>query len=634
MLKLKVVKKKLTVENIFLLAVKSYKEKKFLTAEKYYKEILEKHPNHTNTLLNLGMTLKQLEKYKEAKDCYKKAIKINPNYENSYYNLANLYNDLNKYDEAIKFYKKTIQINPNFLGAYNNLGNIFKNLNEYESATKFYNKAIQIDPNNAVLYNNLGLSYNEVGELALALKFFYKAFKINPNIDYLFGSLIQAKHCMVEWNSFDKELEDLSYKIINKNKVCTPWQSLLFFNSSKLQNVTAKTFVKEKYSNKNDLKSVIIKRSNKKIRIGYYSADFRNHAVGQLIVGLFELHDSANFEIFCFYYGPDVNDEIHNRIKNSVDKFINVRLKNEKEIAELSRNLQIDIAIDLMGHTKRNRFKIFVERCAAIQVSYIGYLGTQGSKCFDYIIADKTTIPEKNQKYFSEKIIYMPDTFLVSDSSKKISDKNYTREELGLPKKAFVFCCFNQLFKLSPEVFDIWMNLLKSKNNSVLWILPQNETAAKNLYKEAKKRNVDPKRIIFAKYMKMPDHLARHKAADLFIDTFPFTAATAASDALWAGLPVLTRVGETFVSRIAASLLNSIGLNELITYTKKEYENKAIELANNAEKLKEIKKILNKNKIIKPLFNTKLFTSNLEIAYLDIYKKYFENKKPINIEIK
>jgi len=628
------VKKKITVEEIFSLAVKSYQEKKFHIAEKSYKEILKKYPNHANTLVNLGMTLKQLEKYKEAIDCYKRSIYINPKNANSYYNLANLYNNIDKFDEAINFYKKTIQINPNFLGAYNNLGNIFKNLNEYKRAKKYYNKAIQIDPNNAIIYYNLGLSCNEVGEIALAYKCFSQAFNINPNLDYLFGSLIQSKHCMVEWKSFEKDLEKLSDKILKKNRVCTPWQSLLFFNSSNLQSITAQTFVKEKYSNNNKLTSIIIKKPNKKIRIGYYSADFRNHAVGQLIVGLFELHDKSNFEIFCFYFGPDVNDDIHKRISNNVDKFINVRLKNEKEIAELSRNLQIDIAVDLMGHTKRNRFKIFAERCATLQVSYIGYLGTQGSKFIDYIIADKTTIPEKNQKYFSEKIIYMPDTFLISDSSKKISEKTFTREELGLPKEAFVFCCFNQLFKLSPEIFNIWMNLLKSINNSVLWILPQNESAANNLYKEATLRNVDPKRIIFAKYMKMSDHLARHKAADLFIDTFPFTAATAASDALWAGLPVLTRVGESFVSRVAASLLNAMGLPELITYTNKEYEKKAIDLANNTKMLSEIKKKVKINKSTKPLFNTKLFTSNLEMAYLKIYEKYVDNKKPSNIEIK
>ena len=625
---------KLTVEKIFSLAVKAYQEKKFHLAEKYYKEIIKKFPNNVNTLVNLGMTLKQLQKFNEAIDCYKKAIVENPKNANSYYNLANLYNHIDKHEDAVNFYKKTIQVNPNFLGAYNNLGNIFKNLNEYQKATKFYNEAIKIDPDNPLVYNNLGLSYSEIGEIELAVKFFTKAFEISPKLDYLFGSLIQAKHSIVEWKYFEEELKNLSIKILNKKRVCTPWQSLLFFNSSKLQSITAKTYVEEKYLKTNYQKSIIFKKPNKKIRIGYYSADFRNHAVGQLIVGLFELYDKSNFEVFCFYFGPEVDDEIHKRISNNVDKFINVGLKNEREIAELSRNMQIDIAVDLMGHTKRNKFKIFAERCANIQISYIGYLGSQGSNFIDYIIADKITIPKKNQKYFAEKIIYMPDTFLINDSRKKISKKIFKKEELGLPKDAFVFCCFNQLFKLNPETFDIWMNLLKKINNSVLWILPQNNAAAKNLQKEAELRNIDPKRIIFAQRMKMSEHLARQKSADLFIDTFPFTAATAACDALWAGLPVITRIGETFVSRVAASLLNAIDLPELITYSKTEYENKVIELASNTNILKEIKNKLYKNKYSKPLFNTKLFTDNLEKAYLEIYKKHIDNKKPSNIEIK
>ena len=627
-------KNKLTVEKIFSLAVQAYQEKKFSLAEKYYKEIVKKFPDNVNTLINLGMTLKQLEKYDESIDCYKRSIQINPKNANSYYNLANLYNNIEKYDEAITFYKKTIEINPNFLGAYNNLGNILKNLNKYESAISFFNQAIQIDPRNAVLYNNLGISYNDIGEIAQAHKCFSEAFKINPNLDYLLGSLIQSKHCIVEWKYFEKDLKDLSDRILKNDRVCTPFQSVLFFDSPNLQSITAQKHVKEKYYNKKNSITFLNKQSKKKIRIGYYSADFREHPMSSCIAQMFKLHKRSHFEIYGFYFGPDVNDNNHKKISENVDKFINVRLKSDSEIVELSKNLKIDIAIDLMGHTKRNRFNIFSKRCAPLQVCYLGFPGTHGAECFDYIIADKTVIPEKNKKYYSEKIIYMPDTYWVNDSTKKISEKKFTREELGLPKKAFVYCCFNQLFKLTPEIFDVWMNLLKSKNNSVLWILSQNELASKNLKKEAMLRNIDPKRIIFAEFMKMPNHLARYKSADLFIDTFPCGAHTGTVDALWAGLPVLTRMGESFASRVAGSLLNAIGLSELITYTKKEYENKAIELASNAKLLAEIKNKLNKNKNTKPLFNTELFTNNLESAYKEIYKRYLSGKNPSNLEIK
>ena len=376
------------------------------------------------------------------------------------------------------------------------------------------------------------------------------------------------------------------------------------------------------------------KEINKKIKIGYFSADFREHAVGNLIVNLFELHDKSKFEIFCFYFGPDTNDDIYKRISNAADKFINVKSKNEKEIAQLSRDFGIDIAVDLMGYTIRNRFKIFVERCAPLQVSYLGYPGTTGANCIDYLIADKILIPKKSQEYYSEKIIYLSNTFLVSDSTKKTSEKIFTKEELGLPKSGFVFCCFNQSYKILPKTFDIWMRILNRVKGSVLWLLETDEISYKNLKKEATNRDVDSSRIIFAKRVSVSEHLSRHRAADLFIDTFPYSAHTTCSDSLRAGLPVLTIQGETYASRVSSSLLNVLDLKELITHSSKEYEDMAVELANNKSKLKDIKNKLDVNKDKTPLFNTKLFASHIEQAYFEIYKKYNESKKPENIEIK
>ena len=288
-----------------------------------------------------------------------------------------------------------------------------------------------------------------------------------------------------------------------------------------------------------------------------------------------------------------------------------------------------------MGFTRNNRFGIFFERCAPIQVNYLGYSSTTGADCIDYIIGVKVLIPKENQKDYSEKIIYLPNSYLVNDSTKKISKKIFTREELGLPKEGFVFCCFNKYYKITPSIFDIWMRLLKKVEGSVLWLTEDNFEGAKNLQKEANQRGVDSNRLIFARHMpSLADHLVRYKAADLFIDTIPYNAITTASDALWAGLPVLTRTGESFSSRVGASLLSSIGLSELITKTEKEYETLAIELATNPERLKQIKKKLEKNKLIKPLFNTKLFTKNIESAYTMMHEKYLKNLPLENIEIK
>ena len=375
-------------------------------------------------------------------------------------------------------------------------------------------------------------------------------------------------------------------------------------------------------------------KPNKKIRIGYYSADFRAHAMSYLLVNLFEQHDKSKFELIAFSFGSGKNDEIKNRVSNSFDKFIDVNLKSDKEIFQLSRDLKIDIAVDLMGFTQNNRFNIFVQRCAPIQVNYLGYPGTSGSNCIDYLIADKILIPKQNQKYFSEKIIYMPDSYQVNDSKRKMSDKVFTKKEVRLPEDGFVFCSFNQSYKITPYVFDIWMRLLKRIDGSVLWLIKDSDIGVNNLKKEAQKRGIEPDRIIFADKMSNAEHLARHRLADLFIDTFPYTAHTTCSDALWSSLPVVTLIGQSFASRVSASLLTAIGLSELITKTEKEYEKLTFKIANNKSLLNEIKKRLHKNRLIKPLFNTKLFTKNIESAFVIMHERYHSNILVKNIEIK
>ena len=352
-----------------------------------------------------------------------------------------------------------------------------------------------------------------------------------------------------------------------------------------------------------------------------------------LLAGLFKQHDKTKFELFAFSFGPEKNDDMSKKIPNYFNDFIKVNFKTDKEITEISRNLKIDIAIDLLCFTTNNRMGIFLERCAPIQINYLGYPGTSATNFIDYIIADKILIPKESQKYYSEKIIYLPNTYQVRDSSQKISNKIFKREELNLPKNAFVFCCFNQNNKITPNIFDIWMRILKTVEGSVLWLLEDNSIAVQNLKKEAKKRKIDPERIIFAKRMSLADHFARHKCADLFIDTFPYGAHTTCSDSLWAGLPIVTLMGKSFASRVGSSLLNAINLEELITTTEKEYEKLIIELANNSYHLKKIRNKLHKNKSTEPLFNTKLYTKNIELAYTKIYEKYLNKLSVKNIEI-
>ena len=610
--------------------------KKFDLAIENWNMAIKLKPDYVEAYNNRGNLLFELGKNVDALKNFEKAIELKPDFAEAYNNQGNALFKLKKTDDALKSYEKAIELKPNYVQAYNNRGRVYFEKNKLNDALKSYEKAIELKPDFAEAYFDRGNIFSELNESDAAIECYEKAIKFKPEFEAKLGVLIYNKQRICDWTTLDKDLKDIEDKVLKYKKLSSPFFLLTISDSLKLQKITAEKWFKNEFNSLNNNLEIIGKKQiNKKIKIGYYSADFREHAVGQLMVNLFELHDKSKFEIFGFYFGPDVNDDIHKRISNAVDKFINVTLKSETEIAQLSRDFEIDIAVDLMGYTKKNRFKIFSERCAPIQTAYLGYAGTTGAHCIDYLIADKIVIPKENQQYYSEKIIYLPNTYLVNELKQKISKKNFTREELNLPKNDFVFCCFNQSYKILPKIFDMWMRILKRVNGSVLWLLETNETSYKNLKQEAVKRGVDSNRIIFAKRLPLlEDHLERYKSADLFLDTFPYTAHSTCSDSLKAGLPVLTLQGETFASRVSSSLLEVADLKELITNRSKEYEDMAVELANNLTRLKNIKKKLENNKEKSYLFNTKLFTNHIEKAYLEMNKKYIENKKPENIEIK
>jgi predicted O-linked N-acetylglucosamine transferase (SPINDLY family) len=324
---------------------------------------------------------------------------------------------------------------------------------------------------------------------------------------------------------------------------------------------------------------------------------------------------------------------MRNRVKQAFSQFIDVTAVSDKAVAQLSRELGIDIAIDLKGFTQDTRLGIFSYKAAPVQVSYLGYPGTLGSDYIDYLIADKTLIPKESQQHYSEKIVYLPNSYQVNDRKRVISEKHFDKLGMNLTQEGFVFCSFNSNYKITPSLFDVWVRILKAVGGSTLWLFEDNPTAAENLRKEAQIRGLDPARLVFAKRMDSPEHLARQRLADLFLDTQPYNAHTTASDALWVGLPVLTCMGESFASRVAASLLNAIGLSELVTKTLTEYEALAIELAKNPVKLKRIRNTLESNRLTMPLFDTPRFVKNIESAYLKMYERYLKELQPDHIFI-
>jgi predicted O-linked N-acetylglucosamine transferase (SPINDLY family) len=368
-----------------------------------------------------------------------------------------------------------------------------------------------------------------------------------------------------------------------------------------------------------------------KIRIGCVSGEFRDQATSHLIVGVLEHHDKSSFEVHGFDNGWNDGSNIRRRIEAAIPTIIDIRSLNDGSAAAAIHGQQIDILINLNGYFGEERTGIFSERPAPIQVNYLGFPGTLGAPYMDYLIADRCVIPPDHQKFYAEKIVYLPECYQANDDKKYISERIFTRTECALPSEVFVFCCFNNSYKIVPDVFDCWMHILRRVEGSVLWLLEDNPTAAANLRREAAAKKVNPERLVFAKRMPLPDHLARHRLADLFLDTLPYNAHTTASDALWAGLPAITQIGDTFPGRVAASLLLTIGLGELITSRQEAYQGLAIELATNRQKLLTIKRKLAQYRLTSSLFDTQLFTRRIEAAYRTIYERHQRRLPPDHV---
>jgi predicted O-linked N-acetylglucosamine transferase (SPINDLY family) len=435
------------------------------------------------------------------------------------------------------------------------------------------------------------------------------------------GHLLHAKMLCCNWSGLNELYKEI-YNDVEKNRYsATPFgYQAICDDESNLQKCAQLYSSKHFPEIKNNFFTKKISK-NKKIKIGYLCGEFREHATSVLMTEVWEKHNKENFEIIAFDSGWDDKSLSRNRIIAAFDKFIDISKMSDFDAAKLIYKEQIDILINLNGFVGIGKPIVFSYRPAPIQINYLGFPGTIGSKYIDYILCDQTVVPFQSKKFYNEKIIYLPDSYQANDTKRKISEKKFLREELSLPKESFVFCCFNNNYKITPNMFDVWAVLLKKIDNSVLWLIEGNSEATENLKKEAKIRNIDGSRLIFAKRMKLEDHLARYKNADLFLDTLPYNAHTTASDSLWAGLPVLTCIGKAFPGRVAASLLRSLDLPELITYSENEYIAKAEEFAQNPEKLRLIKNKLDTNKFSKPLFNTELFCRSLESAFKIVFDK-------------
>ena len=593
------------------------------------------HENHEVYFLKASI-LAKLKLYNEAIAYYDKTISFKKDHYQTYNDKGNIFFLKNNFDEAIIFYEQAININNNYSSAYFNLGKAYLSMGKLDASLEQFILAVKKDPNFIECFNYLGIVFRELKKYDKAYFYFKQALISDPKNNTYLSNLIFLQMNLNHWLFEIDTKKETIFDYYLQKKINVPFVSIVSCDDPKLHQKIAQEYIKKKLSSESVKNYKFNQRDDKKIKIGYFSSDFTTHPVSQLLVELIEAHDKNRFEIIAFSLKTRNNkDPLKKRLLSYFDKFIEVENLETKEIVNMSRSIPLDIAIDLNGHTKFARTEIFLKRVAPIQINFLGYPGTMGTNLYDYIIADEIVIPFKNQKFYDEKVVYLPHSFQVNPSKRNISNKIFKRSELGLPEKGFIFCCFNNNYKILPETFKIWMKILKKVKNSVLWLQQTNEFSKTNLYKEVKKADINPNRLIFATYLnEMNDHLARIKLADLFLDTYPYNAHTTASDALWAGLPILTRIGNSFSSRVAASLLNSVGLQDLITNSDETYMQLAIKLGNDPNKLNDIKQKLIESKNTSPLFNTKLYTQNLEQAFALMLNKLNKNSPTENIIIK
>jgi predicted O-linked N-acetylglucosamine transferase (SPINDLY family) len=592
---------------------------------------VELAPGSPEAHINKGLALRDQGRLAEALQSFERALGIDPGNPEQHNNRGNVLLDLGRAREALASFDRAIELAADYAEAHANRGSALQELGLMDDALASFDRAIVLNPALAEAHNLRGDFLLKARREPEARESFERAYRLDPDLEFVYPRLLYSRLRTCDWNNLEAQLARLQAKIARDGQGCMPFDALGLTGSPSIQRKVAQAYAARKFPPRDELGPIPIRQRAAKIRLGYYSADYRDHATTRLMAELFELHDRSRFELCGFDFGPVSDDRMHRRVRAAFDRFIDVRTMSDRDVARLSRELLIDIAVDLKGYTEDCRPGIFAERAAPVQANYLGYPGTMGAGYVDYIVADRVLIPPGAESHYSEKIAFLPDSYQVNDRKRVVAERSFGRDELGLPSEGLVFCCFNNNYKITPPTFDAWMRILKRVEPSVLWLIEDSPTAAANLRREAGRRGVHPERLVFARRTNLPDHLARHRSADLFLDTLPYNAHTTASDALWAGLPVLTCAGEAFASRVAASLLSAAGLPELITGGLPEYEALAVELATNPPRLAQIRQKLLANRLAAPLFDTPRFARQIEAAYAEMHERWLAGRAPDHI---
>lgn len=598
-----------------------------------FEAALRLKPDFADALSNRGNALLALERPQEALASYDRALAIRSDFADALYNRGNALLALKRLQEALASYDRALAIQSGHADALYNRGNTLSKLGRPEDALASFDRALAIRPRHVGVLNNRGIALQNLNRREELIANYRQLLDVAPEHPYIHGFLLNARlHCC-DWSGYDDGVAQITERVRAGKRADAPFNFLAISDSAADQLRCAQICVADEHPEASNAMWRGERYRHGKIRLAYVSADLHGHAMSYLLAGLYEAHDRTRFETTAISLGPNRNDAMRARLKAAFDRFIDAHGDDDRKVASLLRELEIDIAIDLQGYTWGCRPGIFAHRAAPVQVNYLGYPGTMGSRYLDYLIGDRWVIPPEQQSCYSEKVVYLPDSYQANDDKRRIALRTPPRAELGLPEQAFVFCCFNNNYKIAPSVFDIWMRLLDRVEGSVLWLLEDNKAASRNLREEARRRGVAAERLVFAPRVDMEDHLARQRQANLFLDTLPYNAHVTASDALWVGLPVVTRLGTAFAGRVAASLLNAVGLGDLVTSTREEYEQLAFRLATDRALLEEFRTRLSRNRSAYPLFDTDRFRRHIEAAYSTMWERYQRAEPPTGFAV-
>lgn len=585
-------------------------------------------PDYPEALDNRGGALCDLKRFAEALASYDRALALKPDYLNAMINRTRVLRDLKRPEEALATCDRALAIRPDDPVVLNQRGSALSDLERYAEAQASYDRALALKPDYCEALHNRGYLLAVQNHHEEAAQSYSRLLELAPDYEFLKGELLHQEMLRCDWSRYSLLAGQIEEDVRAGKKSAEPFGYQAMTGSTQNLRRCAEIYTAHRFPRAAPQLYTGERYDNPRIRIGYLSGEFRQQATAVLTTELFELHDKTRFELFAFDNGWDDSSELRGRINRAFDEVLDISRLSDVDAAAAIGQRRIDILVNLNGYFGHGRQGVFAYRPSPVQVNYLGFPGTLGADYMDYILADQQVIPPAEKECYAEKVVYLPDTYQVNDSRRRISERTPARSEVGLPEAGFVFCCFNNNYKITPAVFAVWMRLLTKVEGSVLWLLEDNAVAARNLRREAEVRGVPPGRLVFAKRLKLDEHLSRHRLADLFLDTLPYNAHTTASDSLWTGLPLLTCQGTTFPGRVAASLLNAVGVPELITRTLPEYEERALQLALTPAMLADIRAKLARNRMSHPLFDSERYRRHLESAYETMWNRHQRGEPP------